>query len=223
MKRNVVIIAAIAIIVAIGAWSYSAYRTYTTRTAVIALVTGAGERLKPALTVQPSEQADFEGGAQTLEKDVAALRKLDTGSMLPLADAADGYLVTVREILKRRTAMRSVRERQVKELEALTQHMQSDRGKAAWPREAVRLKDNVDREFRDYRIATESYATLLESLPGAQAKITEHVKSVWLADEKAIRDARAAALDALARSDENIRKVIQLDAYRARRRQGGIK
>jgi hypothetical protein len=63
--------------------------------------------------------------------------------------------------------------------------------------------------------------TLLETLPAAQSKIAEHVNGVWLADEKTIRDARSAALDALARTDENIGKVTQLDAYRGQRRKRG--
>jgi hypothetical protein len=147
---------------------------------------------------------------------VPALRKLDTESMLPLADAADGYLVSVREIVKRRVAIQGASTRTLKALEALTEHLQRDRGAAGWPKDMVALKENMDREFRDYRIAAESYAELLESLPGAQAKIAEHVNSIWTADEKTIREARASVLDALARTDENIRNATQLDAYRGR-------
>ena len=219
MKRNVVTIAAVAVIVALCIWAYSAYRAHTTRSAIVALVTDAGERLKAALRVD--EQGDFETAARTAENHVARLRKLDTGSMLHLADAADGYLVTVREILKRRAAIQSARERVAKALAALTQHLQSDRGRAAWPQEAVRLRDELDRDFREYRIASESYAELLETLAGAQAKMAEHVTTAWMADGKSIREARAAALDALARTDENIRKLTQLDAYRGSRRQKG--
>jgi hypothetical protein len=219
MKRNVVTIAAVAIVAVLCIWGYSAYRAHTTRAAIVALVTDAGERLRAALPIDG--QADFEAAARAAEAHVARLRKLDTGSMLPLADAADGYLVTAREILKRRAAIHSVRERVTKELDALTQHVQSDRGRADWPQQAVRLRDELDRDFREYRIATESYAELLETLPGAQAKIAGHVKTMWTADEKTVRDARAAALDALARTDENIRKLTQLDAYRGMRRQKG--
>lgn len=219
MKRNLVIIAAIAVVAALCIWGYSAFRAHTTRTTIVALVTDAGERLKAALRID--EQADFDAAARTVEGHVAQLRKLDTGSMLPLADATDGYLVTVREILRRRAAIQSARERAGKDIEALTQHVQTDRGAAAWPGEAVRLKDEADRDFREYRIATESYATLLETLPGAQEKIVPHVKTVWTADEKAIREARTAALDAFARTDENIRTLTQLDAYRGVRRQKG--
>ena len=219
MKRYVVIIAAVAIVAVLCIWGYSAYRAHTTRAAIVALVTDAGERLKTALRMDG--QADFEAAARAADSHVTTLRKLDTGSMLPLADAADGYLVTAREILRRRAAIQSARERVSKDIEALTQHLQTDRGAALWPREAVRLRDEVDRGFREYRIATESYAELLETLPGAQAKIGEHVKTVWTGDDKTIRDARAAALDALARADENIRKLTQLDAYRGVRRQKG--
>lgn len=218
MKRNLVIIAAVAVAIALAIWGYSAYRTHQTRTSITGMVMDAAARLKPALA---REASDFEPAVQAVDRNVATLRKLDTKSMPALADAADGYLVTVREILKRRAAMQSAGERQARDLETLTQHIQSDRGRAAWPQEAVRLRENLDRGFREYRIATESYAELLESLPGAQAKAAEHVKAMPVADPKAIAATRAAALDALARADDNIRKVTQLDVYRGSRRQKG--
>src|SRR5688572_23484948 len=109
MKRNVFIIAAIAIVVVLCIWGYSAYRAHTTRSEIVALVTDAGERLKTALRIDA--EADFEAAARAAESHVGRFRKLDTASMLPLADAADGYLVSVREILKRRAAMQSARGR----------------------------------------------------------------------------------------------------------------
>jgi len=218
MKRNLSIVAAVIVIAALALWGYSAYRAHVTRSTIVAMVTDAAGRVKSALA---QDASGFDAAAHAVEKDAAALRKLDTSSMLPLADAADGYLVTVREILRRRAAMQSAGDRQVKELEALTQHVQSDRGRADWPQEAVRLRENLDRTFREYRIATESYAALLETLPGAQAKMAGQVKSLPLADEKSLKEARAAALDALARADQNIRRVTQLDAYRGTGRQKG--
>ena len=217
MKRSVLAVVAVAIIIALGMWGYSAYRSHTTRAAITVLVKDSDERLKPALS-QGDASGDFDATARTVEGHVATLRKLDTRSVLPLADAADGYLVSVREILRRRAVMQNAREPLAKGLEALTQHLQTDRGAAAWTGEAVRLRDSLERDFREYRIASESYVALLETLPAAQSRIAEHVKDVWLADEKAIREARSAALDELARSDENIRRVTQLDAYRGQRR-----
>ena len=217
MKRSVLSIVAVAIVIALGLWAYSAHRTHTTRAAITVLVRDSGERLKPALT-QTGAPGAFDAAARAVEGDVATLRKLDTQAVLPLADAADGYLVSVREILRRRAVMHNAHDPLAKGLEGLTQHLKSDRGAAAWPGEAVRLKDGLERDFRGYRIATESYVTLLETLPAAQSKIAEHVSNVWVADEKTIGAARSAALDALARTDENIRKVTQLDTYRGRRR-----
>jgi hypothetical protein len=52
----------------------------------------------------------------------------------------------------------------------------------------------------------------------AKAKIAPHVNPSSLADPRTIADARTAALDALARVDENTKKVTSLDAYRGARR-----
>jgi hypothetical protein len=222
MRRSAVFIVSFAVVVVLALWGYSAFRTSTTRAEIAALVKDSAERLKPALA-PPAEPSDFDGAARAVDGHVVKLRKLDTSRVLPFADAADGYLVTVREILRRRAAMQDARERLGKSLEIFTQHVQTDRGGAAWTGEAVRLRENADRDFRDYRVASESYAALLETLPEAQTRTAEHVKTMWLADERTVKDARTGVLDALARTDENIRKITQLDAYRVKRRQGAIR
>ena len=93
------------------------------------------------------------------------LRNMDTARLRPLADAADDYLVTGREILRRQADIKRSSERLSASLQAFAQHMQADRGMATWPDEAVRLRHSVDQDFRAYRIAVESYAALLETLP----------------------------------------------------------
>lgn len=138
--------------------------------------------------------------------------------MVELADAADGYLITAREIVRRRAAMERSREAHSASLAALRQHLASDRGAAAWTKQAVPFKSAVDRDLREFRIASESYASLVDTLPEAQAKIAPHVNAAWLADEQTIARARAHALDALARTDENTRQATRLDQYRGRAR-----
>src|SRR5687767_13828084 len=150
MRRSALVIVTTVVVIALAWWGYSAYRTSTTRSAITVMVNDAAARLKPALAPPSGEPADFDGGARAVDGYVASLRKRDPGSLLPLADAADGYLVSAREILKRRAAMQSARERTAKELAAVTQHLQTDRGRADWTREAVGLRDGLDREFREY-------------------------------------------------------------------------
>ena len=217
MRNRAGIVAAAVVVLALGAWGYSWYATHAARTAIVALVKDTSARLGPALSAQPGERSDYGAAARAVDSHVERLRTLRRASLAELADAADGYFVSAREILRRLDAMQSSRERLSASVEALSRHIAADRGSAAWTQEAVRLRESVARDFRELRIASESYASLLESLPQAQAKIAPHANPGWLADDKTIADARTAALDALARTDENTKKVTSLDSYRGKR------
>lgn len=214
MKRNATVFALIAAVLVLSVWVYKAYQKNTTRTAVLASVKDTGERLRAAITSTADAPVDYEAHARAVEAHAAALRGRDTSAVQALADAADDYLVTVREILKRRAAMQSSRESVEKSLQAFTEHMQSDRGRAAWTQQAVALRVPLERDQREYRIASESYVTLLESLPASQVKIAPYAGEAVLLDPKALKAAQASTLDALARTEENVRKVARLEPYR---------
>ena len=212
MRGNVKVIIAVMVVLVLAVWGYSLYDAHSKRAAMLAMVKNSAERLRTAVSAKVDDAIDFDAHARAVDGHVTALRGMNAGASVELRDAADGYLVTVREILRRQHAMRSAREGLAKSTEALGVHIQTDRGAADWTRQAVTLKSSVDRDLRDYRIATDSYASLLDTLPGAQAKLAPHVNAAWLVDEKTIRDAKAAALDALARTEENTQQATQLDA-----------
>ena len=207
MRGNVkAILAGVAVLV-LCVWAYSLYDAHSKRAAQLAMVKDAGERLRAALVAD--DAIDFDAHVRAVDRHVTALRAMSAGASVELRDAGDGYLVTVREILRRRHAMQSARASLATGAAALNTHVQTDRGAADWTRQAVTLKAAVERDFREYRIATESYASLLDSLPDAQAKLAPHVNAAWLADEKSVRESKAAALDALRRTDENTRQAAQ--------------
>ena len=79
----------------------------------------------------------------------------------------------------------------------------------------MQLKAIPDKDLRDYRIATQSYASLLASLAQSQARISPHVDPRYLIPDKLIADARSHALDAFAKADENMKTVANIGANRA--------
>jgi hypothetical protein len=179
-------------------------------------VKDTSERLRVAVASTPAgEPVDFDGHARAVEVYAAALREKDTSRIRPLTDAADDYLITAREILRRRAAMHAASEKLATSAQALSRHVQADRGAAAWPQEAVKLREPVISDLREYRIASESYVTLLGSLPASQAKIAPYVPDSSLLDAKAVKDARESALDALARTEENVKQVAHIGPERA--------
>jgi hypothetical protein len=204
------------IVLAVG--STIAYQRYTQRSHVVNLVRDAGVRLTAAIQAEASGAPipDAEANARAAEDHVNTLRRMNTSSFAPLADGADDYLVTAREILKRALEAQRARDRVAADLEALRTHLSTDRGVADWTQEAVRLKQALDADSRDYRIAVDSYSTLLQSLPQAQARVTPFVEDVPLVDGEVAAQAGRHALDALAAADQNIRQVASLDAYRGR-------
>lgn len=220
MSKNATTIAVIVIAAGLGVWGYIAYEKQATRMSIIALVKDSSARLRSGLLAQltaPAAGLDFEANARAGEANVAALRGMKTSPVVSLADAADAYLVTAREILRRQAYIRRAQESLAKSMETLTQHVQTDRGAASWTQEAVRLRESLDKDFRDYRLAAEACASLLESFPAAQASIALHVDRAVLIDVKIAKDARESLLSDLARADEKTKQVTRLDAYRGRR------
>lgn len=218
-RNNIRTIALVVATVVLVIGSYIAYQKHTARGQVIALVKDTGTRMRTVLQSSAADEVSdaAEAHAAAAEANARKLRELDTSSLTPLADAADDYLITAREILRRQAAMTRARARLAANLEALTAHMKTDRGASTWPQEAVRLKAPLDKDFRDYGIAVKSYASLLGSLAASQAGIAPYVDNALLIDDTLIKTSRQRALDAYASTGQNMKQVTSLDAYRRAR------
>ena len=216
MKRNALVLVAVVTLVVLGLVSYRIYDAQLTRIKITALLSDDMERLKGALQAQAKgvAVADAEAHATAAEAHVAALRSLKTSSVTHLADAADDALVASREIMRRQVNIERSRRGLLLGVDSLSRHMRTDHGAKDWPREAIRIKGSVDKDLRDYRIAVESYATLLDSFPASQARLAPFVPPSLLIEPGLISDARQQALDAYKSTDQNIKKVVDISAYR---------
>ena len=214
MKTSTKVLAAVVVVTMAGAWAYTLYEAYAARRTVLELVEDTSQRLRAVLRARAPDAVDFNVHARAVEANAAALRALNPQRIVELADPADGYIVSVREILRRRAVMESVRPRLSDGIHALMAHINADRGRADWPAQAVKLKEAAERDFRELRIATEYYVSQLDSFPGAQSKIAAYAKPGWLIDEPVVKQARETALDALAYTDENMKQTTRLEAYR---------
>jgi hypothetical protein len=216
MKKKALIPAALLAVAVAAFAAYKVYDTHTTQLRVIALVKDTTERLRTLLSAQSAGNAApvVEAHLSATDAHVSALRNMKTASLTPLADAADDALVTSREIMRRQLGMDQARKRLALSFDTFARHIRSDRGRNDWTREAVRIKAAVDKDLRDYRIAVESYSTLLESFPTSQAKVAPFLEPSLLIDEKLLRNARQRALDSYADTDQSIKRVSTLQAYR---------
>ena len=218
--RSVVMIVVAAVAAAgLGYWGYNTYQKRQLRGAVAEALQSAGEMMRDALAVQAGPlPADRAGPAQKLEDHGAAIEKTIAqfkGRQLQhdreLTDAADSYLVTVREIFRMQGRMYRAYQRHTESLDALRDHMRVDDRRGAWVSAAVRAKDRAERDFRDYRLANASYATLLGSLPATQKKIEHAAAREALAAPDQIERARERALAIANEAEvemEKVRKVV---------------
>ena len=210
MTKNVRILSVVIASIVLIVGTYLAYEKYTRRTHVVAMVNDTAVRLRTTLQAQTPGSAGADVSAAAANAHLATLRKMNASSFRPLADAADDYLVTAREILRRAGDIHSAHSRSRASVDALNAHVGSDRGRADWIKDAAQLKATLDKDARDYRIAVESYVSLLKTFPASQTKMAPHLEPEAVIDELTLENARKGALDAFAVADQNIRQAVSL-------------
>lgn len=203
------IIAVAAVVVAlIGYWAYTAHKNRALDATVVAAIQDASQRLRSALTLtvgppgaitmQAAERIDTD--AEDVDRRLRAVKRADAASNLELIDAADSYLLTVRELLKRIAGSHRNRLLLAGSTQALRDHMRADNRTGAWVSEAVRGKARMDQDFRAFRIDTEMVDKLLESFHVSQKKIAPYASPASLVDENLVDQARRRAAATLQRA-----------------------
>jgi hypothetical protein len=218
VKTVAITVVAIAIAAGIGYWGYGAYKKHELRGAVGALLKGSGERMRDALTLQLGPLTEdraaavktLEGHAAAADKAIEQLKRLPVERDRALTDAADGYLVTVRETLRTQARMYRYYQRHTESLQALRDHMRLDDHRGAWVSGAVRAKDRAERDFREYRLANAHYATLLGSYPASQKRVETAIGPDKLAAPDQVARAREKALAIAQESAEEMEKARKL-------------
>lgn len=196
-------------------WGYKAHHVRLLMSTVTALARETGTRLRDALSLDvkpPADQAEeitrkFEDHFAAVEKHLQKLRGMDTSSMPALGEAADDYVLTGREILRRLAASHRSRLQFSQSSQALLEHMRADSGGGSWVGQAVRLKDRAEKDFSEHKAATETLAKLLAAFPAAQTAIAPYVETSLLIDEKLLDAARQRALASAQQATDGIGKI----------------
>lgn len=215
--RRTAIAAGVLLLAVAAWWFYKAQQERQVAATVTALAREAGTRLRDALVLDAQPQP--EDSAHKLEAHLAAvdahlqkLRSLNTSPMLALGEAADDYVLTAREILRRLAASHRSQLEFAQGSQALLEHMRADRGGASWVGEAVRLKDRVEKGYSDHKAAAEALAHLLASFPAAQTAIALYVKTSLPPLDAELLDAAGqralASVQQAAAEIEKIRKWV---------------
>lgn len=217
-RNKTVAIALVAVIaLAAGWWGYGEHQKRELRKSIVGLIADTGARMRAALTATdsgPEAARKFEEHSAAAEKNLSALKGMNASRETALAEAADDYLLTCREILKRYVNVQRSRQLLSESLPALIEHMRSNNRSGAWIQEAVKARERVNKDYRDLNLATNTLDTLLQSFPASQKKIAPYVDRAELIDDGTVTTARTRALDAAKQAAADLEKTRQLDAFR---------
>lgn len=217
LKVTGVGLAALALFLALAYWGYRTYAKSQLQKAVVELVKDSSDRLQAGFGIEAgaASVAKIDDLAQEVDKHVIELNRLSTSSGRALVDAAEEYLLTIRQILRSLAASQRYRAQVIARNSALRDHMRSSgRRSRAWIDEAVRLKDRLEKDYFDYRLSSETLGRLLESLPEARRKLALYVGTASLADETAVSNARRRTLESSRRMADEVERTRQLAAVR---------
>ena len=202
-RTVVTALAALAVATGLAFWIYGGQKKREAQTATVARVTDCAVRLREALTIEagpPPE--DLAQAVARLDEDVATVdqalqevRRVASSSNRALTDAADDYLLTAREILKRQADANRYRLQWANSFEALQAHMRRDNRTSAWVQGAVKAREQANRDFRGYSIAADVLANLLDSLAGSQKRIAPYIGAKALVTDDVIAAARKRVQD----------------------------
>ncbi len=216
-------LAALVAVSALGYWGVSAYRKGQLQKAVTALVRDSSERLRAALAVEmeavSGDTAQVVGKlddhAQEVDKHVIELRGMSASPNRALVDAAEEYILTVRQILRNQAASHRYRIQVTASERALRDHMRtSNRRSGTWIQQALRAKDRLEKDYFDYRLSVDTFGRLLESYPATRKKLALQVGAGLLVEETVAANARKRALANSRRADDDVERARQLAAVR---------
>ncbi len=214
-------LAALVIASALGYWGVSAYRKGQLQRAVTALVQDSSERLQGALAVETEAVLDdtarmvrrLDDQAQEVDKHVIELRGMSASPNRALVDAAEEYMLTVRQILRNQAASHRYRIQVSASERALRDHMRTaNRRSGNWIKEALRAKDRMEKEYFDYRISVDTFGRLLESYPATRKKLALQVGAGLLVEDAVAANARKRALATSKRVADDVERARQLAA-----------
>ncbi|HET9665075.1 MAG TPA: hypothetical protein VFP00_12685, partial [Burkholderiales bacterium] len=189
-------------------WGYGEYQKRLLPERVIALVQDASARMQDGLRDEVDASEGDSRVAERLEQHAIAadqclmkLRDMDTAAIEELSAAADDYLLTVREILRRRAADYRYRSRVSESVRSLRAHMRSDNRTGAWVTQAVHGKTRLEGDFRRYRMTAVALAGLLAQYPAAHARVAALAATPLTGDSRSSA-VRLRTLETLARIND---------------------
>jgi len=217
MKRIAIAAVAVIALAVLAYVGYSVQQKRALRAQVAQAVDAASARVASALVTDLA--APTAAIVERLERDTedtdADLQKLRAASARPdraLVEGADGYVANALAVLRRQAGSARGRLRYADSRQALADHMaRVSRRDEAWSDKAIKLKERLDGDYFEFRIASTSLANALNDLPGTRRAVAALLPSARLPEEAAIREAQArtrAAAEATCLDYEKAKQLV---------------
>ena len=220
-KRKLLIGLGLQVLAAIaGSVAWDRYQTRLLQDATLARIGEATRALREAAAPAPGVAAPdharaVAAGAARIDGELAALRNAATGRILLLASGADGYLLTAREVLRRQAAMLQLRASISEGVAAFRAHLTGgNRAAADWNSAAVRLKNRLEQDYREFQRTVDAHTKIVDSLPEARQALARLAPENLLIRTKEITALRENALAAAAALTGEVSAARQLAAPR---------
>jgi hypothetical protein len=188
-------LALVAGLIAFAGWTAHQKRVH--QRTVAAVVEDTTARLRESLAGKV-ELKKLEANAAAAEAHLEALRQAGPSRNRPLADGAEHYVITSREIFRRQAAALRFSEDVNQARSALQMHMgRAARRDRAWIDEAMSRKKKVESQYFDYNLALTGLSELLWTFPETRKRIAPHVHESTLLElgpaEEAYRQVQSQA------------------------------
>ncbi len=216
MKRIIFAAAAAILVAGFAFGGYHTYQKRELRAGVAELVQSASSQLKEALVVDinapAAGQAErLEAAVKQAESGLQQLRALAARRDPALVEAADPYMASVLEVMRRQAGATRHRARFIEDRRLLEEHMarvgtRSD----GWFAEAIQLRKRLDQDYYDYQLSVTSLGNMLAGLVDARRKLAELLPAVPLPEEAAVRQARERTLAAANATKQELEQARRL-------------
>src|SRR4051794_6988697 len=198
-------IVAIAVVVAagLGYFGYVAVQKRSQQQHVKALVADTSEKLRQVLAAKrvPDLAAPLE----------ANLKQAKAPRDPKLADAAELYIISAREIARRRAEIDRLTRQAAASRQALAAHMaNASHRSTAWMNDAIALKKRVEDDHFNLGVELKALDELLLTLPEAEQKLEPYVGREALVDVSLSAAARKETQAELRRSTDELERARHL-------------
>jgi len=206
--------AVLAVALALAWWGHRAYKKNELHRDVIALVQDSTSRLQEALglmTAGVEVRGRLEASFTALQGDVEKLQAMDASLNPPLVRAADAYITDVHALLRRQLATHAGRDAVRADVKEIAEHLRSAGARSAdWIKQALTLKQRLDKNYFDYRFAAGGLEKSLRALHDTRKGLEPFVAPTLLIYASLLSSAEKQLLEVseqLKQQVENARKL----------------